>query len=78
MMFKTLSRQLGTFLILVMLLFSTSASAQDPSLVLYFSFDSDVGGEATDHSVHGNNGTIEGDPAVVAGSGLGRAGVRAN
>ncbi|MHC4168185.1 MAG: hypothetical protein ACYSWQ_14605 [Planctomycetota bacterium] len=65
MMFKTLSRQLGAFLILVILSLSTAASAQDPSLVLYFSFDSDVGGEATDHSIYGNNGTIEGDPAVA-------------
>jgi len=66
-MCKTLSGQIGAFLVIALLLLSSTASAQDPSLVLYFSFDSDTAGEATDHSIYGNNGTIEGDPAVVAG-----------
>jgi hypothetical protein len=56
-----------TFLILIILSLSTTASSQDPTLVLYYSFDSDVAGEATDHSIHGNNGTIEGGPEVVDG-----------
>ena len=66
-MCKTPSRQMGTFLVIALMLLSSTASAQDPSLVLYFSFDNDVAAEATDHSLYGNNGAIEGDPAVVAG-----------
>jgi hypothetical protein len=57
----------SAFLIIVLAAFSATARAQDPSLVLYFSFDNDVAGEATDHSLYGNNGVIGGDPAVVAG-----------
>ena len=67
MMCKTPSRQMGTFLVIALMLLSSTASAQDPSLVLYFSFDNDVAAEATDHSLYGNNGAIEGDPVVVAG-----------
>ena len=66
-MCKTPSRQMGTFLVIALMLLAPAASAQDPSLVLYFSFDNDLAGEATDHSIYGNNGTIEGDPAAVAG-----------
>jgi len=66
-MCETPRRQRGTFLIIAFMLLSSTVSAQDPSLVLYFSFDNDVAGEATDHSIYGNNGRIDGDPAVVAG-----------
>jgi len=64
---KQLSKQMGAFLVFVLVVLSSTLNAQDPSLVLYFSFDNDVAGEAADHSVYGNNGVIEGDPAPVAG-----------
>ena len=66
-MCKTPNRQIGTFLVIALMLLSSAASAQDPSLVLYFSFDNDVAAEATDHSLYGNNGVIQGDPVAVAG-----------
>ena len=46
---------------------SSTLYAQDPTLVLYFSFDDEPVNEATDHSQYRNNGTIEGDPQIVAG-----------
>ena len=66
-MCKTLSRQMGAFLVVFLAALTSTVSAQDPSLVLYFSFDNDVAGEATDHSIYGNNGTIGGGPAIVGG-----------
>lgn len=64
---KQLSMQMGAFLVFVLVALSSASYAQDPSLVLYFSFDNDLAGEATDHSAYGNNGVIEGAPATVAG-----------
>ncbi len=46
---------------------SSTLYAQDSTLVLYFSFDDEAVDEATDHSQYRNNGTIEGEPEVVAG-----------
>jgi hypothetical protein len=40
---------------------------QDPSLVLYFSFDDEPVDEALDHSQYRNNGTVEGSPQSVIG-----------
>jgi len=51
----------------LVLLSSTLLYGQDPSLVLYFSFDDEATDEATDHSQYRNNGTIEGSPQPVAG-----------
>ena len=46
---------------------SSTLYAQDPTLVLYLSFDDEAVDEATDHSQYRNNGTIEGGPQPVAG-----------
>ncbi len=46
---------------------STLLYGQDPSLVLYFSFDDEPVDEATDHSQYRNNGTVEGSPQSVVG-----------
>jgi hypothetical protein len=40
---------------------------QDPSLILYFSFDDEPVDEAMDHSQYRNNGTVEGSPQSVVG-----------
>ncbi|HUV65138.1 MAG TPA: LamG-like jellyroll fold domain-containing protein, partial [Sedimentisphaerales bacterium] len=67
-MCRGLSRQMGAFVVFfVMVVLSSTLNAQDPSLVLYFSFDDDVAGEATDHSVYGNNGALRGNPAPAEG-----------
>ncbi len=52
---------------ILVLLSSTLLYGQDPSLVLYFSFDDEAVDEATDHSQYRNNGMIEGSPQPVAG-----------
>ncbi|MHC4229165.1 MAG: LamG domain-containing protein, partial [Planctomycetota bacterium] len=64
---RQLNKQMCAFLVLVLAVLSPVLNAQDPSLVLYFSFDDDVAGEAQDHSVYANNGALEGDPAPVEG-----------
>ena len=45
----------------------TTSSAQDPSLILYLSFDELNGTRVTDHSQYGNHGTVIGNRQLVAG-----------
>ncbi len=45
----------------------TAMGMVDDSLVLYLTFDEGSGDEITDHSVHGNHGTIKGSPKWVDG-----------
>ncbi|MBN2316080.1 MAG: hypothetical protein JXM79_19290 [Sedimentisphaerales bacterium] len=61
------NKRLSLLLISILVFLSSSLYAQDPTLVLYFSFDDEAMDEATDHSQYRNNGTIEGKPEVVAG-----------
>ena len=62
-----LSRRMGTGLILALVILSSTLHAQDPTMVLFFSFDDATGPEVEDHSQFMNNGTLEGDPEFVAG-----------
>ena len=62
-------RFLFTILILTIFVasFALAAEESDDSLILYFSFDELDGDMAIDHSKYGNNGAINGAPALVDG-----------
>ncbi len=60
-------RRTGALVVFFLAFLTSTLNAQDPSLVLYFSFDDDLGNEARDHSQFRNNGTIEGRPQSVGG-----------
>jgi len=63
-----MSKKLIYFISFVLVfLSSTLLYGQDPSLVLYFSFDDIAVDEVMDHSQYRNNGTVEGDPQLVTG-----------
>ena len=47
--------------------FTYAAEDSDESLILYFSFDELDGDQAIDHSQYGNNGSLNGAPALVDG-----------
>ncbi len=64
---RQLSKRMGAFMVFVLVVLSSTLNAQDPSLVLYLSFDDDAAGEAKDHSPYANDGTLGGDPASVEG-----------
>ena len=66
-MCRSPNKRMYLLLIPILMLLSSTLYAQDPSLVLYFSFDDEPVNEATDHSQYRNNGTIEGDPEAVVG-----------
>ncbi|MEJ2704935.1 MAG: LamG domain-containing protein, partial [Sedimentisphaerales bacterium] len=66
-MCRTPSKRTSLLPVLILMLLSSTLYAQDPSLVLYFSFDEEAADQATDHSQYRNNGTIDGNPEVVAG-----------
>jgi len=51
-------------LLFITLLFITPLSAQDPSLVGYWTFDDSTG---VDSSLYGNNGTLNGNPMIISG-----------
>ena len=62
-------RFLFTILILTIFVasFALAAEESDDSLILYFSFDELDDNMAIDHSKYGNNGAINGAPALVDG-----------
>ncbi|MCH8216389.1 MAG: LamG domain-containing protein, partial [Planctomycetes bacterium] len=62
-----LSKQLRIALPFALLILSSTLHAQDPTMVLFFSFDDATGPEVEDHSQFMNNGTLEGDPEFVPG-----------
>lgn len=62
-----LSKQLRGTLLFALVILSSTLHAQDPTMVLFLSFDDDTGTEVVDHSQFMNNGTLEGDPEFVAG-----------
>ena len=66
-MCRELSTPIVPSMILALVLLSSPAVVLGPSLVLYLSFDNDLAGEATDHSMYGNNGAIRADPQRIAG-----------
>ena len=66
-MCRSPNKQMYLWLVSILVLLSNTLYAQDPTLVLYFSFDDEPVNEATDHSQYRNNGTVEGDPEIVAG-----------
>jgi len=61
------NKRMSLLLISILVFMSSTLYAQDPTLVLYLSFDDEAVDEATDHSQYRNNGTIEGGPQPVAG-----------
>ena len=62
-----LRMQLRMVLLFALVIFSSALHAQDPTMVLFFSFDEATGPEVEDHSQFMNNGTLEGNPEFVAG-----------
>jgi hypothetical protein len=62
-MFEKLTRLMGVFLVLGLLV-----SCADADLVGYWQFDDGAGNIATDKSGNGNNGTLIGGPTWIAGT----------
>ena len=59
------SKRMSLLLVSVLLVLASTAAAQDPSLVLYFSLDEDPVDEARDLSLYENHGSVEGGPEWV-------------
>ena len=66
-MCRSPNKRMSLLLVAILVLLSSTLYAQDPTLVLYFSFDDEAVDEATDHSQYHNNGTTGGNPQLVAG-----------
>ena len=61
------AKRVRILLVSFVAILSSAVYAQDPSLVLYFSFDDNPTDEVMDLSQFGNNGVLEGSPALAEG-----------
>ena len=61
------AKRVRILLVSFVAILSSAVYAQDPSLVLYFSFDDNPTDEVIDLSQFGNNGVLEGSPALAEG-----------